>query len=347
MLRLTLSSLLLASLTACATAGADNDNPRQAQSSEGEGEGTEGEGEEGEGEEGEGEGEEGEGEGEGVVGEGEGEGDPPPPPASLSVLLIGNSQLGLNPPDVAAALESLSRVANDGGSVLVVDRKQNFGESCRNFILRADVTAAAASGDYDVVVLMPSIGESAGDAGCWQDFRELAEGAGSQFAVMATAHVLAAYPSGFNSLHNAVKNYADSQGVLYIPAGQVWREVIGDSPSTATLSEFYSSDSQHPGAEGNLLYVYTLYAALTGRSAVGLPTDILELRCDMDQACLSYQALDDCVSPCAVNCSPTPGEYNCSPQNGALFGPNGAGVAFVTDDEAARYQAAVDAVLAE
>ena len=254
--------------------------------------------------------------------------------------MIGNSQLGLNPPDVAAALESMSQVAHGGASVLVVDRKQNFGEGCASFANRADVVAAASSGAYDVVILMPSIKESAANASCWDSFRVLAEDAGSRFAMMATADVLGVYPSGFDNLHNAIKSFSETRGLLFIPAGKVWRQIIGNSPSEAELSEFYSGDSEHPGAEGNLIYVYTLYAALTTRSAVGLPVDALELRCrPVDNSCLSYAGLDDCV---AAN-----GDFNCSPQNGALFGPNGSGVSFVTAAEAASYQAAVDVVLAQ
>ncbi len=270
----------------------------------------------------------------------------------MTVLLIGNSQLGFadnanDASNIGAALESMSRVANGGASVLTVDRAQIIGVGCQSFLADTSVAAAASSGIYDVVVLLPSIGEDAGDAGCWQDFRELAEGAGSEFAIMATAHVLGVYPSGFDNLHNAIKQYANSQGVRFIPAGRVWRHILGDFPSTAQKSEFYAGDSQHPGAEGSLLYIYTLYAALTGRSAVGLPVDAVELRCNMSQpTCLSYAALDNCVSPCS-SCSPTVGEYNCAAQNGARFGPNGVGVSFVTPDEAATYQLAVDAVLAE
>lgn len=277
-----------------------------------------------------------EGEGEGAgEGEGEAEGEPP---SSLSVLLIGNSQLGLNPPDVAAALESMSLIAHDGATTMTVGREQNFGEACADFITRAEVTAAASAGDHDVVVLLPAIGESADDAPCWDEFRVLVEDAGSAFAIMATAHVLAEYPEGFDTLHDDIGAYAESEGVLFIPAGRVWREVLGDAPSTAALSEMYSSDAQHPGAEGDLIYVYTLYAALTGRPAVGLPVDAEELRCaNNDEPCLSYQELDACVDD--------DGAYNCAPQNGALFGPNGVSVAFVSEQEAATYQAAVDAVL--
>jgi hypothetical protein len=189
-------------------------------------------------------------------------------------------------------------------------------------------------------VLVPAIGETASDGACWDEFRALVEDAGSRFAIMATAHILAEYPAGFDQLHDDVAAYAQSNDVLFIPAGRVWREVLGDAPSNEALSEMYSSDAEHPGAEGDLLYVYTLYAALTGRSATGLPVDAVELRCDLtiDEPCLSHAALDECVDD--------DGAYNCAPQNGALFGPNGLGVAFVSEDEASTYQAAVDAVLA-
>jgi hypothetical protein len=271
-----------------------------------------------------------------AAGEGEGEGEPS---ASLSVLLIGNSQLGLNPPDVAAALASMSLVAHDGATTMSVDREQNFGEACADFIARPEVTAAASAGDHDLVVLMPAIGETEADAGCWDEFRALAQDAGSTFAIMATAHVLAEYPEGFDALHDDVAAYAAAEDVLLVPAGRVWREVLGDAPSSEALSRMYSSDAQHPGAEGDLLYVYTLYAALSGRTAVGLPVDAVELRCSLtiDEPCMTYAELDACVDD--------DGAYDCAPQNGALFGPNGVGVSFVTAAEAAGYQAAVDAVL--
>jgi hypothetical protein len=254
------------------------------------------------------------------------------------VLLVGNSQLGLNPPDVAEALEAMSLLAYDGAHTLIVDRFQEFGQACARFALDGGL-AMVESGNYDVVLLLPAIGETRANEACWEQFRVAAEGSGARFGVMATAHVRSNFPAGFTTLHNDVGSYAADHDLLFVPAGDAWLRFLSANPA-APLKSLYASDSQHPGAEGDLLYVYTLYGALARVSTVGLPPDVLQLRCNMNQPCLSYDALDACVGD--------NGDFNCSGQNGALFGPpdGGARVAFVTADEALAYQQAADAALA-
>jgi len=325
MLRSILPLALL--LTACADPG---------------GEGGKGEGE-GEGDAGEGEGDAGEGEGEGDAGAGEGEG---VVEGEIAVLLIGNSQLGFfsnppQPPDVTRALEDFAATAYDGATTLLVDRFQQAGTGCDGFFAAGtgpgSARERAGSGEYDVVILLPGIGEGAADADCWDQFRVIAEDAGSRFGIMATAHVSGAYPAGFDAMDAAMRSYAATNGSLFIPAGSVWRRVLGDAVGNARF-EFYGGDDAHPGGEGSYLYVLALYGALSGRPVLGLAADSEPLRCLPDQSCLSYAALDACVDDQNL--------FHCAAQNGALFDGNGQPT-FITATEAEGYQRAVDDVLAE
>jgi hypothetical protein len=299
------------------------------------------------GEEGEGEAVGEEGEGEAVGEEGEGEGEDVVVVGDLRVLLIGNSQLGFfgsnpQPPDVTRALEDVSGVAYDGASHLVVDKAQIDGTGCDGWAAAGldpgTPKERAGSGDYDVVVLLPSIGERSASAACWELFRDIAENAGAEFVVMATANVSFQYPAGFDDLDAAVRGYAEGNGLRFIPAGAAWRRVLGQSPSSDNLAEMYGGDGAHPGPEGSYFYVLALYAGLTGRSAVGLPVDSEPLRCQPGQSCLSYDGLDACVGD--------NGDFNCAAQNGAQFDPNHH-VSFITAAEAGLYQQSVDAVLSE
>jgi hypothetical protein len=316
---------------------------------EGEGELAEGEGElaEGEGEfAGEGEGELAEGEGE-FAGEGEGEpteGEGEPPPAAMSVLMIGNSQLGVSrpqPPDLPLALEQLSDQFADGATVMVVDAAQINGNGCSGFWNAGTGFGTprerAGSGQYDIVILVPAIFEGTANEPCWEDFRDVAEQAGSRFAMMATGHVSGSYPAGFIGLDTAIGNYAAAQSLLFIPAGDAWLRVLGDAPGNSRF-EFYAGDDAHPGVEATYLYTLATYGALTGRSVVGAPLDLLGLRCPPSGDCLSYDELAACIEP--------DGQNGCSqPQPGELFDGNGR-PSIITADEASVYQAAVDAALA-
>ncbi len=334
-------------------------NEGEGEGAQSEGEGDVGEGEEGEGDAGEegegeeGEGEEGEGEeGEGEEGEGEGEGDVVVE-GDITVLLIGNSQLGFfgnspQPPDVTEALEQISTVAYAGASHLIVDKAQIDGTGCDGWASAGDGPGTpkerAGSGEYDIVIMAPAIGERAAQSACWELFRDLAENAGSQFGVMASAHVSFQYPRGFDDLDSAVRGYAATNDLLFVPGGEAWRRVLGDNPGNAML-EFYGGDDAHPGAEGSYFYVLALYGAITGRSVVGLPVDSPPLRCFPNQPCMTYERLDECIDDATGTYGGTQPPF-CGAENGALFDGNNQAT-FISAAEAAAYQQVVDDVLAE
>ena len=156
--------------------------------------------------------------------------------------------------------------------------------------------------------------------------------------MMATAHVSHAYPGGFDALDAAVSSYSLEHDVTFVPAGATWRRVLGDTPTREALLAMYHGDLAHPGPEGSYLYVLALYRALTGASVsrAGIDNDVPALRCLPSVPCLSEQEMRDCLND--------RGEWQCAADNGAVFS-NGR-VHFVTDDEAALYQAVVDDVVA-
>ena len=268
---------------------------------------------------------------------------------SLSVLLIGNSQLGAysdppQPPDVVAALSLASQQAWSGATELVVSKVQRAGTGCAGFADEGDGEGTplgeAGSGRYDVVVLLPSIDETDRSVAepCWERFRKAAEGSDARFGVMATAHLSDQYPKGFADLDAAVRSYAAENALLFVPAGAVWRRLLGESPSERDLLSFYGGDLEHPGPEGSYLYVLSLYGAISGRKLVEstIENDLPSLRCRADESCFSEEEMQACLDEA--------GEWQCEAGNGAVFS-NGH-VQFVTDEEARRYAAAVDAELA-
>ena len=280
-------------------------------------------------------------------GEGEGEGEAP---AQQQVLLIGNSQLGSFgnnplPPDVAVALDDISAVAHGGQHRLFVDRVQRAGTGCSGFVAEGSGPGSplerAGSGDYDVVVLLPSIGEGnrAANEGCWEQFRTVVEASGARFGMMATPHVSNAYPNGFDALDTAIRSYSAVHDLLFVPAGATWRRHLGDQPTRAALLTLYHGDLEHPGPEGSYLSVLALYGALTGRSVqnAGIDNDIAALRCDPRTPCLTEDQMRACLN--------ARGEWQCAAGNGTVFS-NGQ-VHFVFDDEAVQYQSIVDEVLAQ
>lgn len=267
----------------------------------------------------------------------------PVPAGELAVLLIGNSQLGgfTNgaPPDLRAALEELSQTAAGGAHRMTVDRAQVLGVDCNGFIAAGNGAGTpkerAGSGDYDVVELVPSLGESYRNDSCWDVFRNLAEGAGAEFVIAPTAGFSGAgWSSNANALDAPARSYAADHHIGLAPMGAAWRQALGAANATQAL-ELYAADDAHPGAEGSYLYALTLFASITQTRVVGVTSDLLALRCNVG-SCMSHAALDACVGD--------DGEFNCAASNGVVFDGNGDAT-FVTDAEAAAYQAAVDTVL--
>ena len=140
---------------------------------------------------------------------------------------------------------------------------------------------------------------------------------------------------GFAHLHDGLKLYADGHpGTLFVPAGDSWRRYLGtDSPTLADLYTLYS-DNAHPGVNGYILYVDTLWGVLRNTSSAGLPRDLLALRCDPASPCLSLADLEACIAA-----------GNCGTQNGVSLDANG-NPAVVTATDAPLYQAAADAAVA-
>jgi hypothetical protein len=260
-------------------------------------------------------------------------------PRAQHVLLIGNSQLGFDPPDLAAAVAELSDAR---GAAMIVEKAQVMGVGCEGFV-QAGTGAGSpldrvATGHHDVVVLVPAIFETLADSGCWDTFRLAATRAGARFAVMATGHVHAVWPQGITALDAAVRSYAQAHNLLFIPAGEVWLRFADDRSGHEQLA-LYAGDDAHPGVEGTYLYALTVFGALTSSSVFGLPADVRSLRCPPTHVpCIGA---DELASHIDDN-----GDWSGAPPPvvGLHWGGNGK-VSVVTQEEATRAQQTVDAVL--
>ncbi len=286
-----------------------------------------------------------------------------------TVLLIGNSSLGafdepgtadpLFPQDLTRSLQLVSEQAHGGASKFVTDRVLRAGVGCPDWAAESAQNAGsplerAGSGDYDIVVLLIDIFETnrTRDEGCWNIFKDAAQGAGSQFLVMETATIADGYPAEFDAMHASVKSYAQDNQLVYAPTADVWRRVIGNATRDQLL-EFYAGDAGHPGPEGMYLDTLTIYAALSNQrvSNAGIESDIPTLRCDPPdtpnlQPCVPASCFTESVDGIGADYADTD---ECFPNNNNL--PNGRSftnnrVIFVFPEEAVRYQATVDAAIA-
>ena len=79
--------------------------------------------------------------------------------------------------------------------------------------------------------------------------------------------------SDFDRVSESYRLAASDVGGIVLPAGDAWRAAWRRSPNLA----LYGSDNFHPSRAGTYLAAITIYAALTGRSPVGLPSR-LQLR---------------------------------------------------------------------
>jgi hypothetical protein len=57
-------------------------------------------------------------------------------------------------------------------------------------------------------------------------------------------------------------------------AGKAWLTYWGEKPTEEQRLALYDPDKAHPGKKGSYVYACTLYAALTGRTPVGLTNRI-------------------------------------------------------------------------
>jgi hypothetical protein len=191
----------------------------------------------------------------------------PPPGEGPAVLFIGNSLTFFNDmPDIVAAI-SLGAEDDPPMRVAMV-AFPNF--SLEDHWNRGDALDAIDEGGWDVVVLQQ------GPSTLPASRAHLVEWAG-RFAERIRAvggrpALLSVWPTdgteaGYDATLASYSAAADAVDGLLVPAGEAWREALARNPElTLTIV-----DGFHPSLLGSVIAAYSSWAAITGRSPLGLP----------------------------------------------------------------------------
>jgi len=101
-------------------------------------------------------------------------------------------------------------------------------------------------------------------------FHELIQKNGSKTLLFCTASVSSMYPKGFHDLLDMEAAMGKELKVPVAAAGKAWLTYWGEKTTPEERLALYAPDKAHPGKKGSYIYACVLYAALTGRSPVGL-----------------------------------------------------------------------------
>ena len=194
----------------------------------------------------------------------------PPGGDGPAILFIGNSLTYFNEmPDIVAAI---SLGADDDPPLRVaMVAYPNYG--LEDHWDRGDALDAIDEGGWDVVVLQqgPStLPESRAHLVEWSGrFAERIRAAGARPALLSVWPTDGS-EAGYDAVLASYGAAAEAVDGTLIPAGEAWRAALGRDPDlTLTIV-----DGFHPSLLGSVIAAYSVWHAITGRSPIGLPSEI-------------------------------------------------------------------------
>ncbi len=193
-------------------------------------------------------------------------------PKPIRVLLIGNSQC---PTIVNNQLLEKLAASDKGARPLKIGGCIKGGASLRSHWDAGTGEGTArgmiVGGSWDFVVLQDiyNVQEAAFQPYARQ-FHALVKESGSKTLLFGTASILSDYPKGFDRQHGLHLAMGKELGVPIVDASQAYVRYFGENPSTERMESLFAKDRAHPGLWGSYLYSCMIYAAMTGRSPIGL-----------------------------------------------------------------------------
>ena len=217
----------------------------------------------------------------------------------LRVLFIGNSLTEGN--DLPAMLEAIAASVRDGPRIHVAAVTRG-GFSLEDHWDGSDARSRIARDPWDWVVLQqgPSaLPSSRANLREWAArYAPLIRAAGAEPALYMV------WPestrrSAFDSVRLSYAQAAADVGGALVPAGDAWRAVWRRNAE----APLYGSDGFHPSPLGTYVVAVTMYARLTGRSPLGLPSTVAvrgatpwTLRLSHSDATLAQEAAAEAVA---------------------------------------------------
>jgi ubiquinone/menaquinone biosynthesis C-methylase UbiE len=191
----------------------------------------------------------------------------------LQVLFIGNSQIFYN--NLPKTLEALADSAPADRPRIQTDRFVPGGASLERLWEAGDgkgtVRAKIAEKKWDFVIVQEIYNAKPASFDKYAPlFHELIQKQGARTILFCTASVSTMYPKGFQDLLDMQLAMGKKLQVPVAAAGKAWLSFWGDKSTAEQRLDLYDKDKAHPGKKGSYIYACSLYAALTGKSPVGL-----------------------------------------------------------------------------
>lgn len=196
-----------------------------------------------------------------------------PKAKDLRALFIGNSQIYYN--DLPRIVEALSESAPEEAPRIRADRFVSGGASLERLwnagTAAGTARAKVAESKWDFVIVQEIYNVKTENFEKYAPlFHEAIQKNGSQTLLFCTASVSTQYPKRFEELHDMHIAMGKKLKVPVAAAGKAWVSYWGKEPTPEQRLLLYDPDKAHPGKKGSYIYACTLYAAMTGRSPVGL-----------------------------------------------------------------------------
>jgi hypothetical protein len=194
-------------------------------------------------------------------------------PRPIRVLFVGNSQIYYN--DLPRLVEALSESAPADAPRIRADRAVAGGASLESHWNKGDgkgtARAKIAEEKWDYVILQEIYNAKLDSFTKYARlFHDLIRQNGAQTILFSTASISTLYPKGFRELHEMNITLGKELKVPVVAAGEAWLSYWGDNSTAEQRLALYDADKAHPGKKGSYIYACALYAALTGRTPVGL-----------------------------------------------------------------------------
>ncbi len=195
----------------------------------------------------------------------------------IRVLFVGNSQIFYN--DLPKILEAIADSAPQDRPRIKAERAVFGGASLESHWNKGDGPETArgkiAAEKWDYVVLQEIyFGKPDSFQKHAKLFHEWIGRHGGKTVLYCTASINEDYPQGFTALQDMHVALGRELKVPVAAAGQAWRTFWGENPTEAARLELYHADKAHPGLKGSYLSACTLYAVLTGKSPLGLTSQL-------------------------------------------------------------------------
>lgn len=189
----------------------------------------------------------------------------------MRVLFIGNSHTYFNDmPFLFQCFTQSEKAKRDGVSPAVSTMISHGGRKLSEHLAEPEVRYNILYGEYDYVVLQQSAHPFPGKDILLRDGGKLSEWISEAKSKMVgyMTWPQKEHPENAGIMIDSYTELCRENGGILAPVGAVWQQIQQDEKNSI---ELYYTDGAHASLAGSYLAACVMYAAITGKSPIGLP----------------------------------------------------------------------------